>query len=110
MIRAALSLSLSTKRANSGCVMLIGSAPCFANQSSRSGAAVFAFDAKTGELKWTYDPWVRRERAYFFCRDIVIAASRYTTAKSTWERSTATSSHWASSREFPVERPNHRSS
>lgn len=30
MIRAAFSLSLNTKRANSGCVMFIGSAPCFA--------------------------------------------------------------------------------
>jgi hypothetical protein len=28
MIRAALSLSLSTKRANSGCVIFIGSPPC----------------------------------------------------------------------------------
>ena len=39
MIRASLSLSLGTKRANSGCVMLIGSAPCSASESRRSGAA-----------------------------------------------------------------------
>ena len=32
-MRAAFSLSLTTKRANSGCVMLIGSARCFARQS-----------------------------------------------------------------------------
>ena len=37
--RVALSLSLCTKRANSGCVMLIGSPPCFAIQSRRSGPA-----------------------------------------------------------------------
>jgi quinohemoprotein ethanol dehydrogenase len=34
-------------------------------------SVVFAFDAKTGELKWTYDPKVPRERAYFFCCDVV---------------------------------------
>ena len=39
MIRAALSLSPSTKRANSACVMLIGSAPCSASQSFISGMA-----------------------------------------------------------------------
>src|SRR5882762_10917062 len=39
MNRAAPSLSLCTKRANSGCVMLIGSPPCFAIQSRRSGPA-----------------------------------------------------------------------
>ena len=38
MIRAALSLSLNTKRANSGCVMLIGSAPCFASHSRANRA------------------------------------------------------------------------
>lgn len=36
-----------------------------------SWSVVFAFDAKTGKLKWTYDPRVRRERAYFFCCDVV---------------------------------------
>jgi len=39
MMRAALSLSLCTKCANSACVMAIGSAPCFASQSRRSAAA-----------------------------------------------------------------------
>ena len=39
MSRAALSLSLCTKRANSGCVMLIGSPPCSVIQSRRSGLA-----------------------------------------------------------------------
>jgi hypothetical protein len=38
-MRAAFSLSLSTKRANSGCVILIGSAPCFASRLCISGAA-----------------------------------------------------------------------
>lgn len=36
MICTALSLSLSTKRANSGCVMEIGSPPCLATQSRSS--------------------------------------------------------------------------
>ena len=36
-----------------------------------SWSVVFAFDAKTGKLKWTYDPHVHRERAYFFCCDVV---------------------------------------
>ena len=39
MMRAALSLSLNTKRANSLCVMLIGSDPCFASHSRKSGAS-----------------------------------------------------------------------
>jgi len=34
-------------------------------------SVVFAFDAKTGQMKWTYDPKVPRERAYFFCCDVV---------------------------------------
>lgn len=36
-----------------------------------SWSVVFAFDARTGKLKWTYDPRVPRERAYFFCCDVV---------------------------------------
>jgi len=36
-----------------------------------SWSVVFAFDAKTGKTKWTYDPRVPRERAYFFCCDVV---------------------------------------
>ena len=34
-------------------------------------SVVFAFDATTGETKWTYDPGVPKERAYFFCCDVV---------------------------------------
>jgi PQQ-dependent dehydrogenase (methanol/ethanol family) len=34
-------------------------------------SVVFAIEAKTGALKWTYDPKVPRERAYFFCCDVV---------------------------------------
>src|ERR1700746_2368866 len=34
-------------------------------------SVVYAFDAKTGRAKWTYDPKVPRERAYFFCCDVV---------------------------------------
>ena len=36
-----------------------------------SWSVVFALDAKTGQLKWTYDPKVPRERAYFVCCDVV---------------------------------------
>lgn len=32
---------------------------------------VLALDARTGKTKWTYDPKVSRERAYFFCCDVV---------------------------------------
>src|SRR6266851_6466875 len=39
MIRCALSLSFRTKCANSGCVMPIGSPPCLATHSRRSGPA-----------------------------------------------------------------------
>ena len=34
-------------------------------------SVVFALDAKTGQMKWTYDPKVPRERAYFICCDVV---------------------------------------
>jgi quinohemoprotein ethanol dehydrogenase len=34
-------------------------------------SVVFAIDAKTGKLLWTYDPKVSRERAYFICCDVV---------------------------------------
>ncbi len=40
MSRVALSLSPCTKRANSGCVMLIGSPPCFVIQSRKSGPPI----------------------------------------------------------------------
>ena len=36
-----------------------------------SWSVVYAIDAKTGELRWTYDPKVARERAYFICCDVV---------------------------------------
>jgi hypothetical protein len=38
MIRAALSLSPSTKRVKSGCVMLIGSPPCFTSEARTAGS------------------------------------------------------------------------
>ncbi len=40
MICAAPSLSLRMKRANSGCVIVIGSPPCLATQSRRSPGAM----------------------------------------------------------------------
>ena len=36
-----------------------------------SWSVVQALDAKTGEVRWTYDPKVPRERAYFICCDVV---------------------------------------
>ncbi len=36
-----------------------------------SWSVVYAMDARTGELRWTYDPKVARERAYFICCDVV---------------------------------------
>ena len=36
-----------------------------------SWSVVYAIDAKTGELRWTYDPKVPRERAFFICCDVV---------------------------------------
>lgn len=36
-----------------------------------SWSVVYAFDAKTGEVRWTYDPKVRRSRALFICCDVV---------------------------------------
>jgi len=36
-----------------------------------SWSVVYAMDAKTGEVRWTYDPKVPRERAYFICCDVV---------------------------------------
>jgi PQQ-dependent dehydrogenase (methanol/ethanol family) len=36
-----------------------------------SWSVVFAMDAKTGEVRWKYDPKVPRERAYFICCDVV---------------------------------------
>ena len=36
-----------------------------------SWSVVDALDAKTGDVRWTYDPKVPRERAYFICCDVV---------------------------------------
>src|SRR4051812_39395069 len=36
-----------------------------------SWSVVEALDAKTGKVLWTYDPKVPRDRAYFFCCDVV---------------------------------------
>jgi len=36
-----------------------------------SWSVVYAIDAKTGQIRWRYDPKVRRERAYFICCDVV---------------------------------------
>src|SRR5712691_9300276 len=36
-----------------------------------SWSVVYALDAKTGEVRWTYDPKVPRERAFFICCDVV---------------------------------------
>jgi quinohemoprotein ethanol dehydrogenase len=36
-----------------------------------SWSVVFALDAKTGLMKWTHDPKIPRERAYFVCCDVV---------------------------------------
>ncbi len=34
-------------------------------------SVVYAIDAKTGKIRWTYDPKVPRARAYFICCDVV---------------------------------------
>ena len=36
-----------------------------------SWSVVYAFDAVSGKLNWTYDPRVSREKAYFYCCDVV---------------------------------------
>src|SRR6476660_8959199 len=36
-----------------------------------SWSVVYAMDAKTGEIRWTYDPKVPRDRAFFICCDVV---------------------------------------
>lgn len=36
-----------------------------------SWSVVYAIDAKTGNLRWSYDPKVPRARAYFICCDVV---------------------------------------
>jgi PQQ-dependent dehydrogenase (methanol/ethanol family) len=34
-------------------------------------SVVYALDAKTGDVRWTYDPEVPRSKAYFICCDVV---------------------------------------
>src|ERR1700694_1830764 len=44
-----------------------------------SWSVVYALDAKTGDVRWTYDPAVPRTRAFFICCDVVnrgVALSR----------------------------------
>src|SRR3974390_3334793 len=36
-----------------------------------SWSIVYAIDALTGDIKWSYDPKVPRERSYFICCDVV---------------------------------------
>lgn len=36
-----------------------------------SWSVVFAMDARTGKIRWAYDPHVPRERGYFACCDVV---------------------------------------
>ena len=39
--------------------------------TSGNWSVVYAIDAKTGTIRWTYDPKVQRSRAYFICCDVV---------------------------------------
>ncbi len=39
--------------------------------TSGAWSVVYAIDAKTGEVRWNYDPKVPRERAFFICCDVV---------------------------------------
>ena len=39
--------------------------------TTASWSVVHAIDAKTGKIRWTYDPNVARTRAYFICCDVV---------------------------------------
>jgi quinohemoprotein ethanol dehydrogenase len=36
-----------------------------------SWSVAYAIDARSGKLNWTYDPRVSREKAYFYCCDVV---------------------------------------
>ena len=36
-----------------------------------SWSVVYALDARTGDIRWTYDPAVSRTRAFFICCDVV---------------------------------------
>jgi quinohemoprotein ethanol dehydrogenase len=39
--------------------------------TSGSWSVVYAIDARTGEVRWSYDPKVPRSRAFFICCDVV---------------------------------------
>ncbi len=39
--------------------------------TSGNWSIVYAIDAKTGKVRWTFDPHVQRSRAYFICCDVV---------------------------------------
>ena len=39
--------------------------------TSGNWSVVYAIDAKTGTVRWTFDPRVQRDRAYFICCDVV---------------------------------------
>ncbi len=39
--------------------------------TSGNWSLVYAIDAKTGNVRWSYDPKVQRSRAYFICCDVV---------------------------------------
>ncbi len=39
--------------------------------TSGNWSVVYAIDAKTGKVRWTFDPKVQRSRAYFICCDVV---------------------------------------
>jgi PQQ-dependent dehydrogenase (methanol/ethanol family) len=39
--------------------------------TSGNWSVVYAIDAKTGKIRWTFDPKVQRSRAYFICCDAV---------------------------------------
>jgi quinohemoprotein ethanol dehydrogenase len=39
--------------------------------TSGNWSVVYAIDAKTGKVRWTFDPKVQRARAYFICCDVV---------------------------------------
>jgi quinohemoprotein ethanol dehydrogenase len=39
--------------------------------TSGNWSVVYAIEAKTGKVRWTYDPKVARARAYFICCDVV---------------------------------------
>ena len=39
--------------------------------ASGNWSVVYAIDAKTGKIRWTFDPKVQRSRAYFICCDVV---------------------------------------